>query len=134
MANDLALSDIENIQAYDAEKRFEYLIKEVIKNDEIWILMDEHGCVMLNTDDEDCVPVWPNKEFAQLWATEEWSECSAEAISLNKWFSRWTIGLADDELSVVVFPNKSEEGIIVFPEELEDAIKHKEKKINVKLL
>ena len=30
---------------------------------------------MLNSEEEDCVPVWPNEEFALQWATGEWSEC-----------------------------------------------------------
>ncbi len=34
---------------------------------EVWILTDEHGCVMLNTEDEDCVPVAAKtKRFARI--------------------------------------------------------------------
>lgn len=108
---------------YDAEKRFQYLLNEVVQNRELWILTDDIGCVMLNTEDDDCVPVWPNKEFAQAWATDEWSECKPEAISLNKWYSRWTQGLQDDEIAIVIFPNQAEEGIVVYPEELETELK-----------
>ncbi|MEW6983897.1 DUF2750 domain-containing protein [Colwelliaceae bacterium 6471] len=107
----------------DAEKRFQYLLNEVVQNLELWILTDDIGCVMLNTEDDDCVPVWPNKEFAQAWATDEWSECKPEAISLNKWYSRWTQGLQDDEIAIVIFPNQAEEGIVVYPEELETELK-----------
>ena len=53
-----------------------------------------------NTEDDDCVPVWPNEAFAQDWATGDWEHCEPEAISLNKWQSRWTSGLEDDELSI----------------------------------
>lgn len=116
------------IQQYDIEKRFQYLIKEVVSNNEIWILTDEHGCVMLNTADEDCVPVWPNQEFAQAWATGEWQACKAEAISLNKWHSRWTTGLEDDELALVIFPNQNEEGEVVYPDEFDTELKKQAKK------
>lgn len=105
-------------------------MKEVVSNRQIWILTDEHGCVMLNTDDEDCVPVWPNKEFAELWATGEWESCKAEAISLNKWHSRWTHGLEDDELAVVIFPNQDEDGLVVFPDELDFELKQQAHKQN----
>ncbi|MGF1687125.1 DUF2750 domain-containing protein [Photobacterium japonica] len=128
MSTPLDPSQIETIQAYDAEKRYQYLVKEVVANREIWILTDEHGCVMLNTDDEDCVPVWPNKEFAESWATGDWDNCKAEAISLNKWHSRWTHGLEDDELAVVIFPNLDEDGLVVFPDELEFELKQQTKK------
>lgn len=128
MTTPLDDAKIAEIQAFDAEKRYKYLVKEVIANREIWILIDEHGCVMLNTEDEDCVPVWPNKEFAEAWATGDWAECKAESISLNKWHSRWTHGLEDDELAVVIFPNQDEDGLVVFPDELDFELKQQAKK------
>jgi hypothetical protein len=128
MSTPLAAALQKEIEQYDTEKRFQYLIKEVVSNNEIWILMDEHGCVMLNTEDEDCVPVWPNQEFAQAWATGEWQACKPEAISLSKWHSRWTNGLADDELTLVVFPNESEEGVVVYPDEFDAELKQQAKK------
>lgn len=110
------------------EERFTYFMKEVVANREIWILTDEYGCVMLNTEEEDCVPVWPNKEFAEAWATGEWDVCKAESISLNKWHSRWTTGLEDDELAVVVFPNQNEEGQVLFPDEFDFELTKQERK------
>ncbi|MGV3001538.1 DUF2750 domain-containing protein [Vibrio sp.] len=124
------LSDerVQEILSFDSEKRFTYCIKEVVANRQIWILVDEDGCVMLNTEDEDCVPVWPNEEFAQAWANDDWENCKPEAISLNKWHSRWTTGLEDDELSVVVFPNAEQEGVIVFPDEFDFELKKQAQK------
>jgi len=116
------------IEKYDEQKRFKYLLEAVIKNREIWILVDEHGCMMLNTEDEDCVPVWPNKEFAQNWITDDWKACKAEAISLNKWQSRWTSGLEEDELAIVVFPNQAEEGLVLFPDEFDFELSKQVKK------
>jgi len=121
---------IKEVLKLDHQARFQYLCKEVNQRQEIWLLVDEHGCVMLNTEDEDCVPVWPNKEFAEDWATEEWSHCKAEAIDLDKWYQRWTLGLEEDELSVVVFPDKQLNGAIFFPDEFEHQLKKKPKKVN----
>ena len=128
MSDALDAQQIKTIQQYDAQKRYNYLIKEVLKNKQIWLLVDEHGCVMLNTEEEDCVPVWPNKEFAQAWATEEWSHCTAEAISLEKWHNRWTHGLEDDELAIVVFPDQNNEGLIFFPDEFDFELQQQAKK------
>lgn len=128
MSNSLEPGLFETIQGYDAEKRFSYLLKEVIENRQIWILTDEHGSVMLNTEDEDCVPVWPNKEFSDSWATGEWENCKSESISLNKWHSRWTHGLADDDLAIVVFPNQDEEGVILYPDEFDQELQKQAKK------
>ncbi|OAN13048.1 hypothetical protein A3K86_15395 [Photobacterium jeanii] len=128
MATPLDQAQIDTINQYDTEQRYKYLLKEVVTNREIWILTDEHGCVMLNSEDEDCVPVWPNQEFAEAWATGDWDNCKAEAISLNKWHSRWTYGLEDDELAIAIFPNQDEEGLVVFPDEFDFELKQQARK------
>jgi hypothetical protein len=124
MANKQSLKHIIHL---NDEERVKYFLNEVSRQKEIWILTDEHGCVMLNTEDEDCVPVWPSQETAELWITEEWTTCKAESISLNKWYSRWTNGLMDDELAVVVFPNTNEQGMVLYPDELENEMRKKVK-------
>lgn len=115
----------QNMPSMNDEQRVLYFLKQVKQSNNIWILTDEHGCVMLNTEDEDCVPVWPDEQSAQSWATGEWQACIPESISLNKWFSRWTHGLLDDELCVVVYPNENEQGVVFFPDELEDELRKK---------
>ncbi|WP_261818140.1 DUF2750 domain-containing protein [Vibrio gallicus] len=103
----------------DPQERFNLFFKTATQTKKIWLLIDEHGSVMLNTDDEDCVPVWPSDEHALQWATGEWEGFTAEPISLAKWKSRWTGGLEEDELSLVVFPDQDGEGIVLYPEEFE---------------
>lgn len=129
MADKLDSEKLKQINNMDAEQRMKFSIKEMVENRCVWILKDEHGCVMLNTDDEDCVPVWPNEEFAAQWATGEWVHCCAESISINKWHSRWTRGLEDDELSIVVFPNTDEEGVVLYPDEFDFELKKQAQKL-----
>ena len=128
----ISTEQLNTIEKYDDDKRLTYLLQQVVSNKEIWILADEHGCMMLNTDDEDCVPVWPNEEFAQGWATGDWQACKPQAISLAKWYSRWSLGLTDDELALVVFPNQDNQGLVLFPEEFEQALLKETKKQNRK--
>ncbi len=128
MSDALTKEQIETVNKMRDEERFNYCVKEIAKQRKVWILTDEHGCVMLNTEDEDCVPVWPNEEFASEWATGEWEHCKAESISTAKWFSRWTYGLEEDELSVVVFPNGNEEGVVLYPDEFEFELKKRANK------
>ncbi|MFB9215111.1 DUF2750 domain-containing protein [Vibrio sinaloensis] len=123
MSESLSQEQIDTVNKMRPEERLNYCFKEMAKSRKVWILTDEHGCVMLNTEDEDCVPVWPHEEFANQWATGEWEHCKAESISTAKWFSRWTYGLEEDELAVVVFPNQNEEGVVLFPDEFEFELK-----------
>ncbi|ATC96496.1 DUF2750 domain-containing protein [Pseudoalteromonas tunicata] len=128
MSTALDAQKISAILKNDNQQRYQYLLKEVVANNEIWILTDEHGCVMLNTDDEDCVPVWPNQEFAELWATGDWQDCQAQAITLQKWQTDWTNGLADDELALAVFPVPDKDGLIVYPDEFDFELNAQAKK------
>ncbi len=123
MSEALTQQQIDTVNKMRPDERFNYCIKEIAKQRKVWILTDEHGCVMLNTEDEDCVPVWPNEEFANEWATGEWEHCKAESISTAQWFSRWTYGLEEDELAIVVFPNSNEEGVVLYPDEFEFELK-----------
>ena len=128
MSTQIDPATFDQIERYDVEKRLKYLLKEVVENQTIWILTDEHGCVMLNTEEEDCAPVWPNKEFAQAWATGEWQSFKAEAISLDRWHKLWSRGLEDDGIAIVVFPNQDEEGIVLTPDEFDYELKQQAKK------
>ncbi|GAM58575.1 hypothetical protein JCM19231_4247 [Vibrio ishigakensis] len=112
----------------DPQERFNLFFKSAIESKKIWLLIDEYGSVMLNTDDEECVPVWPSDEHALQWATGEWEGFTAEPISIAKWKSRWTRGLEEDELSLVVYPDQDGEGIILYPDEFEFELVKRENK------
>ena len=91
---------------------------DTIKSEKaLWILTDEHGCVMLTTDDEEGVPVWPLDSLAKLWATDEWAHCKPMAISLDDWLKKWTTGMIEDGLMVMVCPIPGEEGEVIDPED-----------------
>ncbi|MCE0494269.1 DUF2750 domain-containing protein [Vibrio sp. DNF-1] len=105
-----------------------WFFNRVTKELKIWLLVDEHGSVLLTADDEDCVPVWPTQSCAEQWATEEWEGFTTEAISVSKWKSRWTMGLEEDDLSVIVFPDQQGEGIVLYPEEFEFELTKRESK------
>ena len=118
----------DNIAQFTPEQRLSFLVKECVTHQQVWILTDQDGCVMLNTEDEDCTPVWPNEEFAQAWATGEWSECEPKAIDLKTWHSRWTQGLEDDDVAIAVFPSEDEEGLVISAQEFDFELKTKARK------
>ncbi|PWI33287.1 DUF2750 domain-containing protein [Vibrio albus] len=112
----------------DPTERMNQFFNTVANDLKIWLLVDEHGSVLLTADDEDCVPVWPTQAHAEQWATEEWEGFKPEAISVAKWKSRWTPGLEEDELSVIVFPDQQGEGIVLYPDEFDSELRKRESK------
>lgn len=128
MSYTLSATDKAAAQQLNDDERFNYFVNKAHEHQEVWILTDEHGCMMLTTEDEeDCIPVWPHADFAKEWAVGDWSQCRAEAISLAVWHSRWAPGMEEDELLVAVFPTNDESGMVVDPRELDAALARKEK-------
>ncbi|WP_395339758.1 DUF2750 domain-containing protein [Ningiella sp. W23] len=113
----------ELVMQMSADKRYRYLVDQAKQNETLWILTDDDGCVMLNAEDEDCVPVWPAKDFANYWATGEWEHCRAQAISLEDWLERWTPGLEEDDLLLVAFPNPNEQGLVIEPDMFDEDLR-----------
>lgn len=128
MSNPIDPNTLNQIAQYTPEQRLNYLVKEVIQHQQVWILTDQDGCVMLNTEDEDCAPVWPSKEFAQAWATGDWADCEPKAIDLKTWHSRWTHGLEDDDVSIAVFPREDQDGLVISSQELDFELKSQARK------
>jgi hypothetical protein len=113
-------ADFEHLDKLDSQERYEYLVETVIEQQQVWILSDSKGFVLLNSDGEDCLPVWPHKECAEQWLTGDWKACQAEAIALDVWQSRWTVGLTGDKLVIAAFPNQLEEALVLDPSEFDD--------------
>ena len=93
------LSDTERNAALqlNADYRYEHFISKLVEHEELFILTDEHGVMMLTTDDEDCIPVWPHPEYAKAWAEGEWAQCKPQSITLKVWLEKWIDGMEQDE-------------------------------------
>lgn len=112
----------------NADYRFDHFISKLVEHEELFVLTDEHGVMMLTTEDEDCIPVWPHPEYAQAWAEGEWAECKPQSITLKVWLERWVEGMEQDELCVAVFPTPDQEGIVLEPADVADAVAQKQAK------
>lgn len=79
---------IRSLLSQSPEKRFEYFIKQVADLQILWLLHDSDGiCMFGDAEGRECIPVWPNKEFALANANGEWREYKANSIDLNVWLN-----------------------------------------------
>ncbi|MEH6442432.1 MAG: DUF2750 domain-containing protein [Oceanospirillaceae bacterium] len=120
------------LASFDSQQRFQYFLEQAVAEAQVWILTDEEGFVLLNCEEESCIPVWPSEESALLWAVAGWENCQPKAIALKTWQLRWTQGLTEDQLLIVVFPSIEEEGLVLEPEELDAEFRRQIKKNNTK--
>lgn len=100
---------VQLLVAPDSE-RLTYFVEQVKATELVWSLSNEEGFVMVETDDGDCVMVWPDAEFASQWATDDWDDCEPVSISIDTFKGEWLPSLALDKITVAVFPNIEDEG------------------------
>lgn len=113
---------LSQLETQPPQARYEFLLEQIIEQQEIWILVGDTGSVLLSNDGDECVPVWPNKEATLDWIKADWADCQPLSIPLGDWQSRWTKGLREDGFEVAVFPNQLEEAIVVSSEDFDDDI------------
>ncbi|KZN14038.1 DUF2750 domain-containing protein [Marinomonas sp. TW1] len=99
-------------------ERLAYFIEQAKVTQQVWSLSNEEGFVMVETDDGDCVMVWPDAEFASQWAIDDWDDCEPVAVSLETFKTEWLPSLTADKITVAVFPNIEDEGKLSTAEEL----------------
>ena len=106
----------------NADQRLATFFATVKEQGELFILNDADGCVMLTSDDEEGVPVWPTASLASMWADQEWEHCEPKSISLDVWLARWTGGLSRDFLNVIIAPMPAEESELMAPEDFAETL------------
>ncbi|SBS33024.1 hypothetical protein MSP8887_01844 [Marinomonas spartinae] len=118
MSKELTMDErVQLLIAADSE-RLAYFIEQAKQTQTVWSLSNEEGFVMVETDDGDCVMVWPDAEFASQWAVEDWDDCEPIAIELSTFTGQWLPSLMQDNITIAVFPNIEDEGKLSTAEEL----------------
>jgi hypothetical protein len=118
MMKELSMDErVQLLVAPDSE-RLVYFVEQAKASQLVWSLSNEEGFVMVETDDGDCVMVWPDADFASQWAIEDWDDCEAVSVSLDMFKTEWLPSLALDNITVAVFPNIEDEGKLSTAEEL----------------
>lgn len=105
-----------------ADERLDYCLQQALTTRQIWTLRADNGGVLMSAEGKECVPIWPSEAFAKRWALDDWADSKPFAIGLDAWMGRWLPGMQGDGLSVVVFPDDAEEGLVLSPKELKKAL------------
>lgn len=112
--------EIEAVVALPAPKRMEYFIGKVTDWEELWSSGDESGWTLMADDSgREVVPVWPAQEYASLCCT---GSDTPKKILLADWLAKWIPGTRADGRKIAVFPVPSSQGIVMTPDELEQAL------------
>jgi hypothetical protein len=96
--------------------QYTYLISEVIKNRQIWLLqtVDKLFAMFEDNSGQSYIPVWPEKQYAESFAVEDWD--GYMPINMGLWeFIDWLKDLKEDDIMIGAFPQANMEAMAVDP-------------------
>jgi hypothetical protein len=80
----ISQKQIEAILKLPAPQRYDHFIKKVVGWGKLWGLCED-GWAMSETDEgEPVLPLWPEREYAQLSATDIWASYAPREIELEE--------------------------------------------------
>lgn len=104
----------------EAEQRYDHFIAATREGAEVWVLSDGESFALLNSDGEECLPLWADADSARAWSTDATLE--PRAVPMEAWFDRWVPGLDGDQIQVAVNPGESGDAVVLSAGELAAAM------------
>lgn len=112
--------ELKAVLSLDGPKRYEYTIKKVADQEQVWSLWKDDGWALTgDSASRELVPVWPHERFASLCATGIWIGYEPKMIAIDVWIERWIPGIENDGRSIAVFPTPEGRGVAVDPRRFE---------------
>lgn len=91
-----------------AEKRIAYFYGMVTVDEQVWLLRDRTGDLILIEGEEDypfLLPVWPSRSFAEMMAAKIEEPCEAFHMPLSVFINELLADMEKDGTAVTIFPN-----------------------------
>jgi hypothetical protein len=111
---------LKNISSLTAIDRYGYFIRKVANFQQVWLIQGNSQYVTLGDHIEEVsIPVWPEKEFAELLLTGDWKDFVAQSIEVHE-FIDWLDELHSENIKIAGFPLSDFNAIVVNAEEMKN--------------
>lgn len=109
-----------NILSLSPQERYGYFIRTVADWEQVWLIYVGEGVVTLGGNDgSKVIPVWPEKEFAELMLTDGWEHGSVESVDVYTFIE--LLGDWEKEgCSIAGFPSVELNSVTVGAEEMKN--------------
>lgn len=114
---------IEAILKLSAPKRYSHFIKKVVGWKKAWGLYDDGWAMSETNEGEAVLPLWPEKEYAQLCVSGEWSSYQPKAIRIDDIFEEVIPTLKENDILPGIFYTLDGGSINATLDELENDLK-----------
>lgn len=86
----------------------------------MWLIQDNGQYVTLGDKEEQiAIPVWPEKEFAELMLTDDWEGYTVESMNVHD-FVEWLDTSEEKGYKIAGFPDIDLKGVVVTGEEIKN--------------
>ena len=114
---------IQNVLSLPVKDRYGYFVRKVADFEKIWLTKNDKSQIqtIFIKDKIESIPVWPEKEFAELTLDGPRKNLRAEAMDLYE-FLDWLISLEQEGYKIAVFPLPDLTSIMTDPSILKEHI------------
>ena len=111
MINEKEISSMIN---QDANTRLEYTIKRIVDFDVVWFIERNEKFVLLKDNfDNTIVPVWPFKEFAELFVVGEYADCKVNSVNMDDFLEFDIPVFQREKFKISLFPLNTGKGSVI---------------------
>ncbi len=114
---------IESVLNLSAPKRYNHFIKKVVGWKRLWALYDGGWALSESENGELILPLWPEKEYADLCVSGEWSNYVPTSIELDEVLESMIPMLREKGVSPGVFFTTKDGSVNASVDELESDLK-----------
>jgi hypothetical protein len=104
----------------EAEQRYQQFLEQIAAGGDLWVLSDGESFALLNSEGEECLPLWADEASARQWSNDP--ALAPRQVPMADWFERWVPGLGNDNILVAVNPGESGDAVVLSAAELADAM------------
>ena len=117
------IKEIESVLSLSKEELYKTFRLRISDSEQIWVLDDDGILCYGDNDGNKYFPVWPEEEFANLCAIDDWSNAKPFAIELDEFLEEYIPELIASGDLLSIFPRANEEkSIILSPKEFAQSV------------
>lgn len=109
---------IDSILALPASQRYKYFIKTISDWQEVWGLYKEGWALAATECGNTVFPLWPNKEFAEICAKNEWNGFIPKKFTIDELLDELLPNLKNDNVLPGIFYTPANKGVTPLIDEL----------------
>ena len=112
---------IKNILKLDADDRYWYSIREIVKLELVWAISNDDSWVMfVDKNQDEIFPIWPHKEVAEICVFEELKVKNyyIKPIKYNLFIKYCIPEMEEDHILFGMFYDEERKAIVVSPQQL----------------